>query len=201
MDVIGGGQVNAAAYLQQLQALLPPGAAWSRERDATLTALLDALAQELAHVDVEAESLVDEADPRTTAQLLTDWERVAGLPDVCVTATQTTAERRDALVQKIANLGGQSRQFFIDLAARLGYTITITEFHPFQVGESAVGDALNGDPWIFAWQVNAPAGQIREFKVGESAVGDPLRSWGDELLECVIERLKPAHTHVIFAYA
>ncbi len=193
--------MNADAYLQQLQALLPPGAAWSRERDAVLTKVLDALAQELARVDASAESLVDEADPRSTAQLLADWERVTGLPDGCVTATQTTAERRDSLVQKIANLGGQSRQFFIDLAARLGYTITITEFRPFQVGENAVGDALNGDPWIFAWQVNAPAGVIREFKVGESAVGDPLRSWGDALLECVIERLKPAHTHVIFAYA
>ena len=105
------------------------------------------------------------------------------------------------MVQKITNLGGQSLQFFIDLAAQLGYTITITEFQPFQVSENAVGDALNGDPWIYAWQVNAPAGAIREFKVGESAVGDPLRNWGDDLLECVIERLKPAHTHVIFAYA
>lgn len=193
--------MNAAAYLQQLQALLPPGAAWSRERDAVLTKVLDALAQELARIDAAAEGLVDEADPRTTAQLLADWERVAGLPDGCVVATQTTAERRDSLVQKIANLGGQSRQFFIDLAARLGYTVTITEFRPFRVGVNAVGDALNGDTSIFAWQVNAPAGTIREFKVGESAVGDPLRSWGDELLECIIERLKPAHTHVIFAYA
>lgn len=192
--------MSAADYLSQLQALLPQGPAWPRDADATLTQLLAALAEEFARVDLRAENLLDEADPRTTAEMLSDWERVAGLPDPCVTAAQSTQERRAALVAKFTNLGGQSRQFYIDLAASLGYTITITEFHQFRVGESAVGDALYGDDWVFAWRANAPATTIREFRVGESTVGDPLRSWGDELLECALNRLKPAHTHVLFGY-
>lgn len=191
----------AQAYREALQALLPPGAAWTREADAVLTALLDALAQELARVDVRADGLFDEADPRTTAELLADWERVAGLPDSCVTTTQTTAERRATLVGKLTGLGGQSRQYFIDLAAALGYTVTITEHGPFRVGQNAVGDPLNGDSWQFAWTLNAPATTVREFAVGGSAVGDALRSWGNTLLECAIRRFSPAHTTVLFSYS
>lgn len=193
--------MSAEAYRAQLQALLPSGAAWPRESNTVLARFLATLAEELARVDVRAEQLVDEADPRTTAELLADWERVAGLPDSCVMAAQTMQERRDALVAKLTNLGGQSRQFFIDLAARLGYSITITEFYPFQVGSSAVGDALNGDAWALAWRVNAPTTTVREFRVGGSAVGDALRSWGNEPLECAITSLKPAHTHVQFGYS
>ena len=33
-----------------------------------------------------------------------------------------------------------------------------------------------------------------------SAVSDPLRSWGNALLECLINRYKPAHTSVYFNY-
>lgn len=193
--------MTAEQYRAQLQALLPPGAVWSREPDATLTKLLAAIAEEMARLDLRAEQLVDEADPRITNELLADWERVAGLPDPCVVAEQTTQERRDALIAQLTNIGGQSRQYFIALAAALGFTVTITEFHQFQVDESAVGDALNGDDWVFTWRVNAPTTTIREFAVNESAVGDPLRSWGNEILECVMNRLKPAHTHVIFGYS
>ena len=193
--------ITAEQYRAQLQALLPSGAAWSREPETTLTKFLAAIAEEMARLDVRAEQLVDEADPRITSELLPDWERVAGLPDPCVTAAQTTQERRAALIARLTNIGGQSRQFFIAIALARGVPLPITEFHQFQVGESAVGDALNGDDWVFTWRVNAPTTTIREFAVNESAVGDPLRSWGNEILECVMERLKPAHTHVIFGYS
>ena len=194
--------LTAADYLAQLQALLPQGFAWPRQADAALTKLLLAWADEMARIDGRAADLVEEADPRTTAELLADWERVAGLPDPCVAAlgiNQTTAQRRAALVAKLTTIGGQSAAYYIALAASLGYTITVTEFSPFQAG-SAAGDALTNDGWQFVWQVNAPEASIVEFAAGRSSAGEPLRSWGNELLECVINRLKPAHTYVLFAY-
>lgn len=194
--------LTAADYLAQLQALLPQGFAWPRQADAALTKLLLAWADEMARIDGRAVDLVDEADPRTTAELLADWERVAGLPDPCVAAlgvSQTAAQRRAALVAKLTTIGGQSAAYYIALAASLGYTITVTEFSPFQAGSDA-GDALTNDGWRFVWQVNAPEASIVEFAAGRSSAGEPLRAWGNELLECVINRLRPAHTHVLFAY-
>lgn len=194
--------MTANEYLAQLQALLPQGPAWPREANAALTQLLAAWADELARVDGRAADLIEEADPRTTAELLADWERVADLPDACVAAygiTQTTAQRRAALVAKLTTIGGQSAAYFISLAASLGYTISVTEFAPFTAGSDAGDDLTNGD-WAYAWQVNAPQETIIEFSAGASSAGDPLRAWGNELLECVIRRLRPAHTHVLFAY-
>ena len=186
-------------YLAQLQALLPQGPAWPRDAGATLTKLLRAMADELARVDSRAGQLIDETDPRTTAELLADWERVAGLPDSCVTAAQTTAQRRAALHARLTTLGGQNVSYFIALAASLGYTVTITEFRLHTV-EDDVEYPLYGHPWQFAWQINAPLNTVGTLSVTDT-VADPLAWWGNELLECVIRRLKPAHTHVLFAYS
>lgn len=193
--------LTATDYLAQLQALLPQGPAWPREADAALTKLLLAWADELSRVDGRAADLVEEADPRTTSELLADWERVAGLPDACVEAlagTQTTAQRRAALVAKLTTIGGQSPAYFVALAAALGYTVTITEYKTFTV-RSKVNDPLNDTPWRFTFTVTAPLNTVRRFNV-RSPVNEPLAAWGNELLECVISRLKPAHSHVLFAY-
>lgn len=189
-------------YLRQMQALLPPGPAWPKDDDALLTRMLGALAAELARVDGRVQKLVDEDDPRLAAELLLDWERVAGLPDTCVALsgqTQSIAQRRAALVARLTMLGGQSKAYFIALAASLGYTVTITEFRPFRAGQSRSGDPVATN-WQFAWQVNAPLNTVTPFRAGNAVAGDPINSWGNKLLECVLSRFKPAHTTVVFAY-
>jgi uncharacterized protein YmfQ (DUF2313 family) len=183
-----------ADYEAHLLALRPPGPAWAPEDDH-----LGAAAEECARVHNRAVALVDEADPRTTTELLTDWERVAGLPDACTGPLPTLAQRRAALVARLTSIGGQSRAYFIALAASLGYTVTITEYRPYHVN-SHVNDPLNSELWTFVWQVNAALNTVRRFTVN-AGVNEPLAAWGNELLECVIRRLAPAHTKVLFAYS
>lgn len=189
-----------AAYRDQLISLQPPGAAWTTEPDSTRWNMLTALAVEFARIDMRAAELREEADPRNTAELLPDWERVAGLPDPCAGQAQTLAERRQRLVSKLAARGGQSRAYFVGVAARLGYTVTIEEFRPFTC-TSACDDALNPAAigWPFVWRVRAPAETVRPFTAGSSC-DEPINAWGNQILECVIGRLKPAHTTVFFAY-
>lgn len=188
-------------YLAQLQALLPPGPAWPKEDTAPLTKLLNGLAQELARVDGRALQLVEEADPRTVAELFADWERVAGLPDACVIAAggnQTTTQRRAALIGRLTTLGGQSAAYYVGLAAALGYAITVTEFHEHTVADD-VNHPLYGAAWNFAWQVNGALNTVSSLTVNSSA-DDPLAAWGNALLECVIKRVAPAQTTVLFSY-
>lgn len=194
--------LGAESYLQQLQGLLLQGKAWTREVGAVLTNLLTGFAQEFARVDARADDLLNEADPRTTYELLEDWERVAGLPDPCVTIDQTIAQRRIALESKLTMQGGQSRQYFIDLAESTGYpAATIDEFSPFICGENACGDALWSEADRFVWQLNLPSdGAIFYFRTGDSLCGEPLQAWVDEVIECRVNKFKPAHTHVVFAY-
>lgn len=189
---------SASDYLQSLQALLPQGLAWSRDTNATLTKLLSALAQEFERVGQRFADLYDERDPRLTLELLTDFERELALPDSCTPAAQTLLERRKAIEAKITQQGGQSIPYFIQLAKTIGYDITITEFSPYTVN-NLVNDPLYGQLWQFAWQVNAPEETVTLFTTN-SAVNEYLARWGNIQLECIINRLKPAHTHVLFAY-
>jgi uncharacterized protein YmfQ (DUF2313 family) len=192
--------MTSADYLLQLQELLPQGPAWPRE-DSYITRLLNGLSQELARVDGRALALASEADPRSTGELLADWERVTGLPDECAVAfggEQSTAQRRAALLSRLTNLGGQSAAYFQTLAAAMGYTVTVEDFTQHTV-EDDVDHPLYSDAWAFVWQVNGVLNEVTEITV-EDTVDDPIASWGSALLECVIDRLKPAHTNVLFSY-
>lgn len=168
-------------------------------------ALAAELAAEGAALDLaqwSADQLLLEMFPETAVLTLPDWERVYGLPDTCTAiagAQQTFNERRSALMGIVNMSGGQSRQFFIDLAARLGYTITITEYSPHTT-EHDSEHPITDDPWRFVWQVNAPLNTLRD-KTSEDDSEMPTAVWGNALLECVLSRFKPAHTHLIFAYA
>lgn len=187
-------------YLSQLQALLPPGLAWPRDPDATLTQLLDAFAEEFARVDQRADDLIEEADPRTTHELLPDWERVAGLPDPCAPAEQTIAQRQAALTGKLTLVGDQSRQYFIDIATALGYVgATIDEYRPMTCNDDC-NDALWSEGDRFAWQINLPYTGGTFIANCNSDCNAPLQAWGDTAVECRINRYKPAHTTAIFAY-
>jgi uncharacterized protein YmfQ (DUF2313 family) len=187
--------LTADDYAIQLRALLPPGPAWDGVED-----LLSGFAQELARIDGRAWTLIGEIDPSTTTELLAEWEQVAGLPESCsADVVLTVPQRRAALVIKLTHTGGASRQFFIDLSASAGYTITIEEFYQFRVG-MAVGNPLNGDGWAYAWRINSAAVTVTAFATGKNRVGQPLRSWADPRLECLINTHKPAHTVTIFAY-
>ncbi|MCE1117462.1 YmfQ family protein [Pseudomonas sp. NMI795_08] len=192
---------TAADYLEQLKTLLPPGQAFPREAGTTLHALLDGMSIELARADSRGEALPLEANPATTNELLSDWERVAGLPDKCSGLLEETIQgRRNALLAKLSSSGGQSPAYFIELAALLGYTVTIEEFRPFRAGRSDAGDALTNGDWVFAWIVRSPETTVISFRAGMSAVGERLRTWGNDTLECKINQLKPAHTIALFAH-
>ncbi len=195
--------MSAESYKRQLLALLPPGAAWPRDRDSLLVKLLGGLAEELARIDARASDLIRESDPRSTYELLADWERVAGLPDKCSRGRATTIEeRRAALVAKLTMRGGSTKAYFIALAKQLGYDITIDEFRPFICGISRCGDVLTGGHSVrHVWRVNVPGARYTPFRTGVSQCGDKLgKITRAEDLACKLNTLKPAHTRIIFNY-
>jgi uncharacterized protein YmfQ (DUF2313 family) len=193
--------MTANDYLSQLQALLPRGLAWARQQANTLTLLLLAWADEFARVDLRCADLVNEADPRATIELLTDWERVAGLPDPCVTIEQTIEQRRSALASKLTMIGGQSRAYFIGIAEAMVYPgATIDEYWPMTCNDTC-NESLYSEADKFAWTLNLPASTGGLFVMDcDSDCNSALQSWGDEAVECRINKFKPAHTSVIFAY-
>lgn len=191
--------MNADQYREQLQALLPPGRAWSREPGSVLANVLGSLAQEFARVDTRAINLLDEADPRTTTELIEDWERVLGLPDLCTELAGTLAGRRGAATTKLTASGYQTPAYYTAAAAALGYQIGIEEFMPYESGHLVHGVEVTPAQWPYVFRVHAPDTTVTEFTC-LSPCTEPLQSWGNDQLECLINRIKPAHTHALFSY-
>lgn len=192
--------LNAGDWVKLIKGLLPPGPATAAERGTVFDGMAQALADELVRIDGRTEDLKAEIDPRTTFELLPDFERMLGLPDPCVTDAQTIDQRRNAVIVKLTQLGGLNPEFYIDVAAQLGYAVTITEFKPARCGVSHCGDRLNGKDWAYTWRVNSENNTIRVARVGSAVAGDLLRDWSNQQLECAIEERQPSHGILQFSY-
>jgi uncharacterized protein YmfQ (DUF2313 family) len=152
-------------YKQSFLSLLPQGYAWPRHAGALLVDVCWGLCEYWGFVDGRAADLLEiESDPRTTVELLPDWERNWGLPDPCYSAPQTIGQRQLALVMRMTMLGAQSREFFIGVAAMLGYTITITgafrSWTPRATSRSRTAISANGRITASALPVIAPIGRF-----------------------------------------
>ncbi len=173
-------RLTSTEYRDQLAQLLPRGKLWERVLDGRLGQVLHALADELARVHDRGQDVIEEADPRTTDELLADWERVTGLE-----GEGTDAERRAVVWAHLTARGGQSAAYFAAIAASLGLEVTIETVLPFRCDRSTVGTPLYDDGWAFVWWVTGPA-----------ATSAALRAQ----LEAIFEQHKPAHTIVHFAW-
>jgi len=207
-----------AKYKELLSDLLPFGKLWDLRNQPKLSALIGSHAPELARTDDRVNDLLREADPRQADELLPEWEKLLGLPDECTPENPTVEERRGQVVQKYTSVGGISAAYYEFLTAQLGYPSEVTKPLPFRVGKSRVGDPLTNDfdrpftvgmtvgsslrdvGWLFYFNVEIPATAIQIFRVGSSTVGEPLRSFSNELIECTIKKLKPAHAGVTFTF-
>jgi uncharacterized protein YmfQ (DUF2313 family) len=192
---------SSSDFLAGFQRLMPTGPVWPRDADAVQTQVFAALVQLYTANAESAAGLLVDAFPATTDFLLPEWEETLGLPDPCAGEAPTLALRQAQVLARFTADGGQTVDYFIRIAATLGYDITITQFAPFRVGVSTVGSPLYGDAWAFAWQVNVPQFTIDYFAVGKGTVGEPLATWGNTVLQCELQRLSPAHTTVIFNYS
>jgi uncharacterized protein YmfQ (DUF2313 family) len=201
-------------YAVQLAALLPQGIAWSREPDSVLMKVIRGLAQIFGFVDSRAADLLErESDPRITLELLPDWERNWGLPDPCLSEPLSIADRQKALVTKMTWLGGQSRQFFYDLAHEIGYDIgVIHEFSPWTFGISECGltdDGLGRPRWEigppeirFYWTVHVGSVRLTWWRFGAAEFGtDPhCRIAAPTDIQCLFDRYKPAQTQIVYDF-
>ena len=184
-------------YRDQLLALLPVGDAWSKEPDSGLAKLMQGAAEEFARIDKRAIDLLNESHPTKAFELFDEWLLEYGLPDNCVTDS-STQELHTALIQKYRQTGGQSREFLTYIAKTLGYEITITEYKERTHG-SYFGELFGNEEWNFVWQIKAQSLNYQRRDYGQ-AFGDLYQSWGNQRLECVLNKLVHAHRKLIFSY-
>lgn len=192
--------------LDEMLALLPEGMALPQAPGSRFPALLRSPAAEFARIEMQAEALLAEVDPRGTVALLPEWERMAGMPDPCApnfaldgTPLATLAQRQQRLAWRITGQMGARPADYIALAASLGIAVTITEYREHDCEQSCEAPVYDS-AWRFAWTINAPVTPIVD-STCEDSCELPVRTWGVAALECFIRRTAPPHTIVLFAYS
>lgn len=192
---------TAEDYFWQFQRLLPRGRVWQRGWGTVQAAQLLTLMPTWARLHAAANDLVADAFPCSTIGMLPEWEETLGLPDECTGPLSTIAQRTAAVCGKFVARGGSSREYFIHLAASLGFQIEINNFKPFYASQGRAGDFLYSEAWAFAWQIIVQSDEsIVYFRAGQSAAGEPLADWGHDLLSCMIEADAPADSTIVWGY-
>lgn len=180
-----------------LNLLLPPVSYSPRQK--VLAASLQAEANVFDAISTTATLAEGGVTPFYARSLIADWERIL---DLYPPEGATYQQRQQRVLAKLAEVGGLSIPYFIQLASSLGYTITIDEPQPFRAGVNRAGDRLWVEEIIWVWRVNVQNSgtQVYRFRAGSSAAGERLTSFGDPVIEDVFRDLKPAHTFCYFAY-
>lgn len=203
------------AYAETAASALPPGAFWQgfRDYDGTGRELLRAKAQTWLDVDLAAERLVAESQPARASEMLADHETQVGLPDCCFQTLNVNIEdRRNAVLTRYRAQGGQSPQYFIDMAKSLGYDVTITENRPFVCGLSEIGGDSSGAAPVtrldtigadrFSWKVVVPEPRVTWFRCGSGVLGQDALATINRAddLECLLARYQPAQQELTVSY-
>jgi uncharacterized protein YmfQ (DUF2313 family) len=166
---------------------MPKGRLWNREEDSILTKILAGMAEELSRIEVRAENLIVEKILSTTSELLTDHEEDFGIPEEGEDLQPTIALRRNELKSKLLEVGQQDKGYFDDICEAFGYDVIIEEFRPAWSGVMVSGDSCGDQPNIFFWKINIDVDSVEE-------------SIEVDLTKLInkINKIKPAHTHVLF---
>ena len=171
-------------WLETLIALQPPGVALPTDSDSAWSALLHAIAQEPTRIEQRLRDLEQEVLLVSGEELLDAWEQALGLPDPCAPPIADPDLRRQRIRAKLAETGGQSRAYFVLLAAQLGLSAEVIEWLPFEVGFNGMGDPVGGSDQRLVWQMNFPGTPDQERL---------------ELVRCIVRQAAPAHTQVVFS--
>ncbi|SHJ69438.1 Uncharacterized protein YmfQ in lambdoid prophage, DUF2313 family [Roseomonas rosea] len=192
---------NAADHAAILGALLPQGAVWPGGGTTAIGRVCRGIATSAARLHARAGALLAGAFPATAYDLLPEWELSLGLPDPCAGPAPSLQLRRAQVTAKLTARGGQSVPYFVNVAARLGYSVSIVEYAPARLGAMRLGSRLNDERWAHVWAIRAPTTTVRSFRLGVSGLGERYRDWGNTVLECEMRRLSPAHTTLLFQYS
>jgi uncharacterized protein YmfQ (DUF2313 family) len=189
------------AVQAELLQISPPGAAYPSDPNSNWGRQLLPLASEISLVEAQAEAMLLEIDPRTTEYLLPEYQQMLG-PDPYGRdlLPLSTAQQQQLAWQRLTWRGGQSKAYFIALAASLGVTINITEQRPAIYGRAVYGDRYLISPEQFTWIVTMPSSSVEYARYGSARYGDDYSNFQPNSVQDVIAAEEPAHTLAVFSY-
>jgi uncharacterized protein YmfQ (DUF2313 family) len=172
-------------YRDALLKLLPPGDGIAKWIGSNVYRLMEGLAIELARLHERTLDLLEEADPSTATELLTEWEETAGLPDECG-AAETTEDRQATLVARLRGLGGHAQADYESVATALGVAVESVVRFPIARCSDPCDSTIRDPHWanVVKWRLTDAA----------DATSPTTR------VECEFNRRKRLHAHFLYGW-
>lgn len=158
------------------------------------------LAKELQRYYMILEDVATEHDLNYTQNLINEWERALGIPGTCLDmGGDIETRRRNALI-KMNSLHGTTAQDFIDLAALLGFTVTLENASVHGMFPAAFPIWLydSGKTVKFTLLVHLVATNQPDYFPLEFPFSFVRPE--NALIECLFNRMKPAFTQIMYVY-
>lgn len=182
-------QYSAADYLAAMQALMPRGRIWPRDASTTQSKVLAGLTKSYEAQNARANNLLIDAFPKTTTELLPEWEASLGLPSSAAGPASALLARQMLVVARFVGAGGIAIPCFTRYAALLGYVISIHGHAPFRCGQSRCAQPLGGPEQMYAITVSTPA-----------ATATPFGAYGPAVLQSELQRIAPPYSVLNFLF-
>lgn len=186
-------------YTDSLADYLPGGILFASRsvQNSNFRKLLRGMSGELFRANGLLKEYSEQIIPDETVKFVSEWESAVGIPDDCFLGTGSLDERRRDVLTKLAALGVQTQQDFIDLATTFGVTITINS------GIREITFPLVFPVVMFATEKVARFTIVVRF-TAQAADKFPLVfpfTFGTgeiAILECLFTKIKPANCDIIF---
>lgn len=194
--------LEEAGQANQMARHLPQGQVWARKFDtaSNLHKLLLGWSVEFYRLNLLlTNTLNNELDVDSTDALISEWEKMVGIPDECFTNTGTLEERRRNAKLKFTDYGGiQNKEDFIGLAAAFGFTALITT--AFENGVFPLAFPIR----FFASKKEASHTILVDLEeqreVFPLAFPIEFSSGVSGIIECLFLELVPGNVNVLFRY-
>ena len=186
-------------YTDSLADYLPGGCLFASAHvsNSNFRKLLRGMSGELFRSNGLLKEYSEQIIPDQTVKFIEEWESALGIPDDCFSGTGTITERRRDILTKLAALGVQTAQDFVDLGTTFGVTVTVNS------GLDEITFPLVFPIVMFTTVKEARFTIVVRFTV-QAANRFPLTfpiTFGSgeiAILECLFTKLKHANCDIIF---
>jgi uncharacterized protein YmfQ (DUF2313 family) len=160
--------------------------------------LLQGLGFEFLLFDDKIKYVKSQYDIYNTIDLIEEWEKMVGIPNSCVPIARTLEERRNNVLSKFITQECTTKSQFELIAKTLGFDINVmagADLTRFPLKFPIMFASSEVSPFLII--VNLSDKYKKTFPFDFPV---PFQASAPDILSCFFERLKPAHTKIIYRY-
>lgn len=188
-------------YKEASYKLIPKGLAWRNMLSGVFGNLLYGLSKTWAQIDTDANRALDENNPQWSTSMLAEWEDLLNLPE-CGQLGQTLRERQNSAGYKWHLKGSLSPYFYQEwMRQAFGYDIEIVSYHTHH--------CLRGCDYPLYTEEHGATSDVYvridsevpyRYLNTQDRVNDALVIGSRSIVECILNKYKPAHIEFNFHY-